>query len=138
MALNGSELVSVTGVSNSLPAGQQEITTTQAIANLNAGAAGVPSIAGTANQITETGSPGATTLSIPSDFRLPGTINKVTITQPATGSTLTIPDGVTLNAGAGGTLGTIVTVNKGVASATFTTVDSKTVTVVNGVITSVV
>lgn len=33
------------------------------------------------------------------------TVNKVTITQPATGSTLTIPDGVTLNAGAGGTLG---------------------------------
>jgi hypothetical protein len=33
------------------------------------------------------------------------TINKVTITAPATGSTLTIPDGVTLNAGAGGTLG---------------------------------
>ena len=35
---------------------------------------GVPSIAGTANQITESGSPGATTLSIPSDFRPPGTI----------------------------------------------------------------
>lgn len=33
------------------------------------------------------------------------TVNKVTITVPATGSTLTIPDGVTLNAGAGGTLG---------------------------------
>jgi hypothetical protein len=33
------------------------------------------------------------------------TINRVTITAPATGSTLTIPDGVTLNAGAGGTLG---------------------------------
>lgn len=32
-------------------------------------------------------------------------VNKVTITQPATGSTLTIPDGITLNAGAGGTLG---------------------------------
>ena len=32
-------------------------------------------------------------------------LNKVTITQPATGATLTIPDGVTLNAGAGGTLG---------------------------------
>lgn len=32
-------------------------------------------------------------------------INKLTITQPATGSTLTIPDGVTLNAGVGGTLG---------------------------------
>lgn len=32
-------------------------------------------------------------------------INKVAITQPANGSTLTIPDGVTLNAGAGGTLG---------------------------------
>lgn len=33
------------------------------------------------------------------------TINKVTITAPATSATLTIPDGVTLNAGAGGTLG---------------------------------
>ena len=32
-------------------------------------------------------------------------INKVVITQPATSATLTIPDGVTLNAGAGGTLG---------------------------------
>jgi hypothetical protein len=32
-------------------------------------------------------------------------INKLTLTQPATSSTLTIPDGVTLNAGAGGTLG---------------------------------
>ena len=32
-------------------------------------------------------------------------LNKVTITQPATSATLTIPDGVTLNAGAGGTLG---------------------------------
>ena len=35
------------------------------------------------------------------------TLNKVTITQPATGSTLTIPDGETLNAGAGGTLGSL-------------------------------
>jgi len=33
------------------------------------------------------------------------TVNKVTITQPATSATLTIPDGLTLNAGAGGTLG---------------------------------
>jgi hypothetical protein len=33
------------------------------------------------------------------------TFNKVTITQPASGAILTIPDGVTLNAGAGGTLG---------------------------------
>lgn len=33
------------------------------------------------------------------------TINKVTITAPATSATLVIPDGVTLNAGAGGTLG---------------------------------
>lgn len=32
-------------------------------------------------------------------------VNKLTITQPANGATLTIPDGVTLNAGAGGTLG---------------------------------
>jgi hypothetical protein len=32
-------------------------------------------------------------------------VNKITITQPANGATLTIPDGVTLNAGAGGTLG---------------------------------
>ena len=35
---------------------------------------------------------------------LNSTVNKVTITAPATGSTLTIPDGVTLNAGSGGTL----------------------------------
>lgn len=32
-------------------------------------------------------------------------INNLTITQPASGATLTIPNGVTLNAGAGGTLG---------------------------------
>jgi hypothetical protein len=32
-------------------------------------------------------------------------VNKVTITAPATSATLTIPNGVTLNAGAGGTLG---------------------------------
>ncbi len=32
-------------------------------------------------------------------------VNKITITAPATGATLTIPDGVTLNAGTGGTLG---------------------------------
>jgi hypothetical protein len=39
-----------------------------------AGGGGVPSIAGTTNQITETGSPGATTLSIPSTFTPPGNI----------------------------------------------------------------
>ena len=38
------------------------------------GGGGVPSIAGTANQITQTGSPGATTLSIPSTFIAPGTL----------------------------------------------------------------
>lgn len=87
----------------------------------SSGGGGVPSISGTANQITETGSPGATTLSIPSDFRLPGTINLLTLTRPATGSTLTLLDGKTftvdntltlsgtdsstLNIGTGGTLG---------------------------------
>jgi hypothetical protein len=38
------------------------------------GGSGVPSIAGTANQIIETGSPGATTLSLNSTLILPGTL----------------------------------------------------------------
>ena len=46
---------------------------------------------------------GAKTFSAAATFS--STINKVTITTPATGATLTIPNGVTLNAGAGGTLG---------------------------------
>lgn len=40
---------------------------------------GVPSIAGTANQINQSGSPGATTLSLSSTLVLPGTINGNTI-----------------------------------------------------------
>lgn len=40
---------------------------------------GVPSIAGTANQINQSGSPGATTLSLSSTIVLPGTINGNTI-----------------------------------------------------------
>lgn len=88
---------------------------------LSATSGGVPSIAGTSHQVTESGSPNVTTLSIPSDFRLPGTINLLTLTQPATGSTLTLADGKTftvsntltvagtdnstLNIGSGGTLG---------------------------------
>lgn len=60
-------------------------------------------IAGTANQITATGTctittTGTCTLSIPSAFLLPGTINKLTLTTPATGSTLTILDGKTFTA----------------------------------------
>lgn len=46
------------------------------------------------------------------------TINKVTITTPATGATLTIPDGLTLNAGPGGTLGTAAFQNTGTSGAT--------------------
>lgn len=68
-------------------------------------AGAVTSIAGTANQINQSGSPGAVTLSLSSTLILPGTINKLTLTQPATGATLTIPDGTTLNTGVGGTLG---------------------------------
>lgn len=92
---------------------------------------GVPSIAGTANQITETGSPGATTLSIPSDFRAPGTVLATTsLTTPllnlsgtsnqlvfqsagvtgtlswapaSTNKTITLPNGTTDFTGTGGT-----------------------------------
>lgn len=61
-------------------------------------------VAGTANQITATGTCTGTTtisctLSVPSDFRLPGTINRVTLTQPATGVTITITDGKTVTVG---------------------------------------
>lgn len=45
---------------------------------------GVPSIAGTANQITETGSPGATTLSIPNVFIAPGSIEATSTVQADT------------------------------------------------------
>jgi hypothetical protein len=45
------------------------------------GGGGVPSIAGTANQIVETGSPGATTLSLPSHIITPG---QVTVTGALT------------------------------------------------------
>ena len=51
------------------------------------------------------------------------TVNKVTITQPATSATLTVPDGVTLNAGTGGTLGSNAfnsTAFAALASPTFT------------------
>lgn len=51
-------------------------------------------------------------------------VNKVTITAPATGATLTIPDGVTLNAGAGGTLGAAAFVTPGTGVATFLTTPS--------------
>lgn len=49
---------------------------------------GVPSIAGTANQITETGSPGATTLSLPTNIIPPGTINGNAV--PASSDTFTL------------------------------------------------
>lgn len=45
-------------------------------------------------------------------------INKVTITAPATGATLTIPDGVTLNAGPGGTLAALAFITPGTSVAT--------------------
>jgi hypothetical protein len=58
-------------------------------------------MAGTANQITVTGTCtittiGTCTFSIPSSFILPGTINKLTLTQPATGAVITVVDGMTL------------------------------------------
>lgn len=43
----------------------------------------------------------------------PTSVNKVTITAPATSATLTIPDGVTLNAGTGGTLGSAAFTSSG-------------------------
>ena len=49
-----------------------------------AGGGGVPSIIGTANQITETGSPGATTLSTPVVFIAPGSIEAVSTVQADT------------------------------------------------------
>jgi hypothetical protein len=52
-----------------------------------ASSGGVPSIAGTANQITESGSPGATTLSIPSVFIGPGSVTATT-TLESNGGTI--------------------------------------------------
>jgi hypothetical protein len=52
------------------------------------GGSGVPSIAGTANQITQTGSPGATTLSLPSNIIPPGTVNGNTV--PSASDTFTL------------------------------------------------
>lgn len=68
---------------------------------LNSGTVTSVIVAGTANQITASGtctitSTGTCTLSLPSVLTLPGTINKLTLTAPATGSTLTIADGKTL------------------------------------------
>jgi hypothetical protein len=67
------------------------------------GGGGVTSftVAGTANQITATGTctvttTGTCTLSLPAGLIIPGTINKLTLTQPATGSTFTLADGKTL------------------------------------------
>src|ERR1043166_8283955 len=73
------------------------------VANLLAAGGTVTSavIAGTANQITASGTctittTGTCTLSLPSALTLPGTINKLTLTAPATGATLTIADGKTV------------------------------------------
>lgn len=70
-------------------------------------------IAGTANQITASGTctvttTGTCTLSLPSGLLIPGTINKLTLTPPATGATLTIIDGTTVTGPpATGTLATL-------------------------------
>ncbi len=82
-------------------------------------------LAGTANQLTVTGSTpitssGSWTLSLPSVLTLPGTINKLTLTAPATAATLTLgnnktvtvsntltftgTDSSSVNFGAGGTV----------------------------------
>ncbi len=60
-------------------------------------------LAGTANQITVSGTctittTGTCTFSLPSVLALPGTINKLTLTSPATGATITVADGKTLTA----------------------------------------
>lgn len=52
------------------------------------GGGGVPSIAGTANQINQSGSPGATTISLPANIIPPGTINGNTV--PAASDTFTL------------------------------------------------
>lgn len=61
-------------------------------------------------------------------------VGKVTVTQPASGSTLTIPDGITLNAGVGGTLGALsfITPGSSVATALGVNVGSAGAIVVNG------
>jgi hypothetical protein len=57
-------------------------------------------VAGTANQITASGTctittTGTCTLSLPSGLLIPGTINRLTLTAPATGATFTLIDGKT-------------------------------------------
>ena len=51
------------------------------------GGGGIPSIAGTANQITESGSPGAVTLSLPSQVHIPTAANTSALTVGATNTT---------------------------------------------------
>ena len=94
-------------------------------------------------QMTTTGSgtvvalaTGATLITPNLGVAVATSINKVTITAPATSATLTIPDGVTLNAGAGGTLGSNAftsTAYAPLASPTFTgTVTTAALTVGSG------
>lgn len=70
-------------------------------------------VAGTANQITASGTctittTGTCTLSLPSGLLIPGTINKLTLTQPANGATLTLIDGTTVTGpSASGTMATL-------------------------------
>jgi hypothetical protein len=67
------------------------------------GGGGVPSIAGTTNQITEAGSPGATTLSIPSTFIAPGSIEATSTITADTGLTVIAGD-ITQTATTGGNI----------------------------------
>ena len=133
MALTGNELVRITGVSTAVPAGagQDETTTTQAIADLGGGGGGgTPGGSSGQVQYNNAGSfggiTGATTNGTALTLVAPvlgaataTTINKLTLTAPASGSTLTIADGktftvsntmtlqatdgTTINFGAGGT-----------------------------------
>ena len=84
------------------------IAAAQIVVPVGGGGSGVPSIAGTTNQINESGSPGATTLSLSSTIVAPGTVTipsgdlilngsgsgSSTLNAPATGGgTVTLPAG---------------------------------------------
>lgn len=127
LAPNAADAVNngTTGASVTLPANTTNLVTTDGGGNIyvsipTGGGSGVPSIAGTANQITETGSPGATTLSLPSAIIAPGSLEVTTTTKldgATTGTTLAL-GGATIGTDNLGVTGT-ATISGNVSGAAF-------------------
>lgn len=96
-------------------------TTTRILYN-NAGVLGEYTISGSGTVVVM--QTGASLITPALGIATATSINKVVITAPATSATLTIPDGVTLNAGAGGTLGAAAFLTPGAGVATWLTTPS--------------